>query len=235
MANETPKLKIPMPVGSDFFTRANFIAALQAIEDNAVPNTGTNKNLNLGIWAAIAGGLKLTDTNNDNQIYGFNEDGDSGNLSLKLRNATTDVVIRQLFSLNPFGIWTFPHQPYVSVAQTTSVSLGAGVDVKIPFTTEYQDNQSEFNNGTGTYTPKESGVYLLTSMLVMSAAVAGLTDFVIYANGSVLTRANIAINERSTAYSRQIQLDAGTAYTFYVQSDSAVSLNTAALQITKIA
>ncbi|MCM3599402.1 hypothetical protein M3175_01560 [Robertmurraya korlensis] len=232
MANETTKLKIPMPIGTDFFTRANFIAALQAIEDNAVPYTGATKNVNLGAYGLFANTVAHNDSDGDGIYFQWNEDSDSGKFALKSRRVSDNSILNGVIYATKDGIVNLSRQPYVSVSRITNASLAAGVDTQVGFTNKYADIQGEF--ASNTYVPKESGVYLVNVHGHLSASMTGLFDFVLYENGAVMTRLYAEYSARTFSVTRVLQLTAGNSYTFYVQSDSGATMENYHLQISKL-
>lgn len=84
--------------------------------------------------------------------------------------------------------------------------------MQIAFDTKNYDSQTEFTitntgNGTGTYTAKYAGTYLITLSLQADIALGGGTG--IYKNGSMIFLIPVTDAPSVRPFSRQIKLNAG--------------------------
>jgi hypothetical protein len=199
--------------------------------DNGVPYTGATKEVNLGTQLLRSRGTRYHDRNANGVEWELTEDL-SNTGKFQLRKYVDGAYSSSPMNVAESGIFTFSTQPYVSAARTSTAALSAGVDTKVAFTTEYTDIQGEF--ASSQYVPKESGTYLLTGQVTLAAAPTGAFRIAIYENGVSLTSIEAGFAVRHMPYARQLIFDAGATYEFYVNSNSAVTLNTFTLQITKI-
>ncbi|WP_416730314.1 pyocin knob domain-containing protein [Fictibacillus sp. JL2B1089] len=136
--------------------------------------------------------------------------------------------------LSANGILTLPNQPYFFASTSVDQSISSGVDTKITLGSKLGDTHGEFINGI--FTPKESGVYLLSVLVQWTTVNNGITTFKLFNGGSSSLNMPLGSNGKIAAFSRPIGLTGGTPFELYLHQDSgsAVMLDTMTVYLTKI-
>lgn len=208
------------------------------LSNDKLPHTGTTTDLNMnGKNIGEVGILALNDANSDGFVFHEYEAANDGKRKVASFNQTTKSMHKMVKEESVEGVVSFPNQPYVSASRVGSTtSLVTGVWTKIDFTTEYNDVGGNFDLTNDRFNAPEGGLYLLNGYFDFNAQPTGLVNLRIMKDGVILTTMRVARYEMTQSFIRQIQLDKGSYYEFYMmlEGPTTLTLNSFNLNISKI-
>lgn len=174
-------------------TMNNMENAIELLDANSVPYTGTTKDLDMNKKSLLGvNNLKFADMNND--LINFQEFESSFDGKLKRGSYNADGTLKKIiYEQTTEGIITLPNQSYVEVYKSTSQSIASSTNVKITSLLESVDRQDEFT--ADAIIVKEQGIYALYGMVDWAAFTANRISLKVYLNGAYA----FDLSEHSTA------------------------------------